>query len=247
MMKEWAFPNIKFLFIVLMFFSVCLSVDGTQEDPVMLLKIIELKSGLKLRYTLSLPRSYSPAESYPLVVALHYGGKVTPFYSKDFMVSLVSPALQDLDAILVAPDCPARGWSNSVSEAAVLELILTLMGDYDIESNRILLLGYSMGGLGAWYLAARHPDLFAAAIPISALVDESTTPIIKDVPLHLIHGDQDELFPTKDVRALYHKQKTGGAEIELMIVEGASHYQIDRFIIPLRATISWIEKIWEER
>jgi predicted peptidase len=236
-----------FLLIVLMYFTASFSADWAQENPVMLCKITELKSGLKLRYTLSLPPSFSSMESYPLVVALHYGGKITPFYSKDFLTSLVEPALQDLDAIFVAPDCPGRGWSNPLSEAAVLELILILMEEYDIESNRILLLGYSMGGLGAWYLAARHPDLFSAAIPISALVDANATPIIKDVPLYLIHGDQDELFPSNDVKKLYQKQKTGGAEIELMIVPGVSHYQVDRFITPLKATIPWVKKIWGER
>jgi predicted esterase len=121
------------------------------------------------------------------------------------------------------------------------------MEEYHIESNRILLLGYSMGGLGVWYLAARHPDLFCAAIPISALVDAAATPIMDDVPLYLIHGDQDELFPLEEVKRLYQTQKTGGADIELKIVLGASHYQMDQFITPLKATIPWIKNIWVER
>lgn len=54
-------------------------------------------------------------------VALHYGGKVTPFYSKGFMTSFVEPALEDLEAIIVAPGCPSKGWTNAASEAAVLD------------------------------------------------------------------------------------------------------------------------------
>lgn len=235
------------LFFVLILFLSIVSVDSAQEKPVMLLKITELKSGLKLKYTLSLPRRYSPTASYPLVVALHYGGKVTPFYSKGFMTSLVEPALEDLEAIIVAPDCPSMGWINAVSESAVLELILLLMEEYNIDSDRTVLLGYSLGGSGTWHMAARHPDLFSAAIPISAPADTSITSTIKDVPLYIIHGGQDELFPASEVKLLCEKQKSGGAEIELKIVMGASHYQLARFINPLKATIPWIRKIWEDR
>ena len=224
-MKASTLTKLLFVFIAFLHLTNIVSADAAQEDSVMLLKITELKSGLKLRYTLSLPSSLSPDESYPLVVALHYGGKVTPFYSKDFVMSFVEPALKDLEAIFVAPDCPAMGWTNAVSETAVLELLLLLMEEYNIDSDRIVLLGYSMGGLGTWYMAARHPDLFSAAIPISAPSDLSTTPIIKDVPLYIIHGEKDQLFPPLDVKLLYHKQKNNSAQIEMKIVAGVMQQQ----------------------
>jgi predicted peptidase len=239
--------KLSLIFIFILLFFDPGPVDSAQEEPVMLFKITELKSGTKLRYTLSLPSSFSPSESYPLLVALHYGGEVTPFFSKDFVESFVQPAFHDLGAIIVAPDCPADVWTNIVSESAVLELILLLMEEYTIDSDRVALMGYSMGGSGSWYLAARHPDIFSAAIPVSAPVDVSTTPIIQDVPLYVIHGEKDELFSPVDARLLYHKQKTSGAEIEMTIVAGASHYQLGRFINSLKATIPWLRKIWENR
>ncbi len=246
-MNESTRIKLSFLVIISLLVIIFISSGESQEDPVMLLKIAELKSGLKLRYTLSFPHSSFQSESYPLVVALHYGGKVTPFYSKDFVESFVEPALKDLEAIIVAPDCPTTGWTNDVSETAVLELILLLMEEYNIDSDRIVLMGYSMGGLGTWYLAARHPDLFSAAIPISAPAEMATTPIIQDVPMYIIHGDKDELFPAVDVKLLYLKQKNSGAEIEMIIVAGASHYQLAKFINSLKATIPWLKNIWAER
>lgn len=215
-----------------------------QDDTVMLLKITELKSGLMLRYTLSLPSSYSPASTYPLVVALHYGGQVTPFYSRDFVASLVEPALKDLEAIIAAPDCPSAGWTNPLSESAILELMLLLMEEYKIDSDRVVITGYSLGGAGTWYMAARHPELFSAAIPVSAPADSTVTPTVPSVPFCVIHGEKDELFSLQDMRRMVEEQKSGGAEIELRIVPGASHHQLDRFIGPLKATIPWIQKIW---
>ncbi len=217
-----------------------------QEDTAVLLKIAQLKSGLKLRYTLSLPPGYSPAKTYPLVVALHYGGKVTPFYGFEFLISLVEPALKELDAILVAPDCPAMGWTNAASEEAVLELILLCMETYSIDADRVLILGFSMGGLGAWHLASRHPDIFSAAIPIAAPADAETTPLIENVSLYVIHGEKDEVFPLDEVKKLYAKQKAGGADIQFMIVEKTSHYDLARYIAPLQAAIPWIKRTWEE-
>ena len=237
----------RFCIFITAFFFAIVPADSSQEKPVMLLKITELKSGLKLRYSLSLPRGYSPTGSYPLVVALHYGGKVTPFYSRDFLSSFVAPALENLGAIIVAPDCPLGGWTNAVSETAVLELMLLLMEEYDIDSDRVVLLGYSMGGAGTWYMVSRHPDLFSAAIPISAPADLDKTPIIEHVPMYIIHGEKDELFSPLDVKLLYHKQKNNGAEIEMITVAGVGHYQLARFINPLKATIPWIRKIWEDR
>jgi predicted peptidase len=238
--------KLSFMSIVIFLFLNPVPGDSVQEEPVMLFKIAELKSGLKLRYTLSLPPSFSPNVSYPLLVALHYGGKVTPFYSKDFVEAFVEPAFRDLGAIIAAPDCPAEGWTNTVSESAVLELILLLMEEYTIDSDRVALMGYSMGGLGTWYLAARHPDIFSAAIPVSAPADISTTPIIADVPLYVIHGEKDELCSPVDAKLLYHKQKSSGAEIEMKIIAGASHYQLGRFINSLKATIPWLRKIWKD-
>jgi predicted peptidase len=239
--------KLSFKVVVLFLVIMTISSGESQEEPIILLKIAELKSGLKLRYTLSLPHSLSLTESYPLVVALHYGGKVTPFYSRDFVESFVTPALQDLEAIIVGPDCPSTGWTNAVSETAILELILLVMEEYNIDSDRVVLMGYSMGGLGTWYMAARHPDIFSAAIPISAPAEMATTPIMPDIPLYIIHGDKDELFPAVNVKSLYHKQKNSGAEIEMIIVAGVSHYQMDRFINPLKAAIPWLYNIWAER
>ena len=246
-MKASMLTKSSIVFAVFLLFMNNVQADAAQEDSVMLFKIAELKSGLKLRYTLSLPDSFSSGKSYPLVVALHYGGEVTPFYGKDFLTSFVEPALKGLDAIIVAPDCPSAGWTNPVSESAVLELILLLMKEYRIDSDRIAITGYSMGGAGTWHMASRHPEIFSAAIPISAPADVPGTPIIQDVPLYIIHGEKDELIPVLDVKLLYHKQKNSGAEIKMIIVAGASHYQLAGFINPLKSAIPWLKKIWGDQ
>ena len=246
-MKVLKIPEPYIFCIILSFLLASIPLESMQEKPVELLKITELENGSKLRYCLSLPKHYSATSTYPLVVALHYIGKVTPFFSLEFMASFVEPALEDMDAIMVAPDCPSQGWTDPFSESAILELILLLMKEYKIDADRLVILGYSLGGEGAWYMAARHPDLFSAAIPISAPPFAVTNEIIEHVPIYIIHGEQDERFSFLDVRTSYLEQKKAGAEIRMTIVTNAHHNQLGKFISPLKAAIPWIEKIWESR
>ncbi|MCX6593668.1 MAG: alpha/beta hydrolase-fold protein [Acidobacteria bacterium] len=48
-------------------------------------------------------------------------------------------------------------------EADVFEAIAQVQKRYQIDPQRILLRGFSMGGCGAWHIALHHPDRFAAA------------------------------------------------------------------------------------
>lgn len=203
-----------------------------------------LKSGLEMRYGIFLPKSFSPDVPLPLVLALHYGGEVTPFYGKEFLTLLVEPALEKLGAIIVAPDCPARGWNNQTSVKAVLEFLNHIVQEYRIDTSRVLVLGYSLGGIGAWYFAANCPENFSAAIAISALPDPKTTPVVKTVPLYVIHSRQDEVFRFDDVRKFVAYQKSGGASIRFVAVDDIGHYDTYRFVSPLRAAIPWIKKTW---
>ena len=78
---------------------------------------LDLGDGATMRYSVSVPELEAGAK-VPLVLALHYGGPVTPHYGEDYMKVLVLPGLDELQAVFVAPDCPGNGWADPVSEAA---------------------------------------------------------------------------------------------------------------------------------
>ena len=112
------------------------------------------------RYTLVIPDGYTEQSPAPLIVSLHYGGEVTPFYGRGLLDSLIEPVLRDLGAIIVAPDSAAGNWTNPASEQHVLELMDFIEAHYNIDTNKTLLTGYSMGAGGTWYLTPRHSDRF---------------------------------------------------------------------------------------
>ena len=75
-----------------------------------------------------------------------------------------------------------------------LDLVKSL---YNIDSERLYLMGNSMGGLGCFLLANKYPEVFRAIAPSGAtfnfrLFNENPLPNLVDKPILLIYGTEDE-------------------------------------------------------
>lgn len=197
------------------------------------------------RYTLVIPAGYTGQEAVPLVVSLHYGGGVTPFYGRGLLESLIEPALRELGAILVAPDSAAGDWANPLAQQHVLELMDHVEARYNIDSARTLLTGYSMGGRGTWYFAARHPDRFKAALPIAGQPQPDSASVDWTIPLYVIHSAADQVLPLEPNRAIVEQLRAEGVDIDLIVVNDIGHYEIPRYRPHLEDAISWIRGVWE--
>jgi predicted peptidase len=217
------------------------------QKPGIYEETLTLKSGTLLRYTLSIPRQFAAQQPIPLVLALHYGGTVTPWYSKGYLDILVEPALRKLNAIIAAPDCPGKGWNNPSSEAAVIELLDHIKAKYSIDEERMLVTGFSMGGIGTWHMVARHPQLFSAAIPMSGTVGLETVNKIQDTPFYVIHSKQDEFFPYKQVEEMVQILKDKGVPVQLELIDGISHYNTAGFAEYLKNAVPWIKETWKKQ
>jgi dienelactone hydrolase len=57
-----------------------------------------------------------------------------------------------------------KGWYSSYSERDVLDVLADVEANYPIDTHRVVMSGYSMGGFGAMRIAGLHPDLFSSAI-----------------------------------------------------------------------------------
>ena len=69
------------------------------------------------------------------------------------------------------------------------------MRSYNIDRKRVLVVGFSMGGRGTWHMAAQHPDLFTAAIPMAASTRGMTIDQLGRQPTYVIHSREDEVVP----------------------------------------------------
>jgi predicted peptidase len=72
-------------------------------------------------------------------------------------------ALQNLE-LPVGIEGPPVGWPKL--ETDVLQILKEVERDYRVNARRRYITGVSYGGFGTWYLASRHPELFAAMAPV---------------------------------------------------------------------------------
>jgi predicted peptidase len=198
------------------------------------------------RYTLAIPKGYDGQTSRPLIITLHYGGPVSPFYGQGLLVGVIEPALRRLGALLVAPDCNHGRWDNEPSEIEVLELADYLAEHYPLDSSRSLLTGYSLGGIGAWYIAGRNQESFAAALPMGANPPAGLLATSWHLPVYAIHGREDELFPWQATADAINDLLERGVPAELILLDGVTHFETGRFMRPLQGAIPWIKQVWDE-
>ena len=197
------------------------------------------------RYTIAVPAGYSGNQPVPLVLALHFGGEVTPFYGRTILEELIEPALRELGAIIIAPDCPTNSWTDPQSEKAVLELLAYVEKNYAVDVQRRLITGYSMGGAGTWYLVARNPDRFSAAVVMAGWPPQAIEDVEWKIPLVIIHSRQDEIVPLEPTEYFSNTLQEKGVPVKLVVLDGITHYEMFRFVEPLRTTISWVESVWQ--
>jgi putative tributyrin esterase len=151
---------------------------------------IEIPSlAMKKTYTAAvvLPESYKKNQSaYPVLYLLHGGGG----HFRDWLTltpdKMVVKNLADhYNLIVVMPEGETFGWylNSPVNKESQFEsyIIDDVIGKIDKTYRTVkdrkgrVITGLSMGGHGALYLSARHPDLFCAAGSMSGAVDLNWT------------------------------------------------------------------------
>jgi len=196
-------------------------------------------------YSLALPYDYNENDSYPVFVALHWGG-YTDFQSgANFLSTFALEALKDFKGFIISPSCPeAAGWIHENSEALVLGLVERIKNDYNIDENKFIVGGYSMGGIGTWYYGSVHSDIFKVAVPIASSPPNYLA-ITDIVPTYAIHGTDDEVFSIQKVKEVVRNIKINGNIIRFTEIEGASHYETNKYIDPLAESVEWVESYLE--
>ena len=75
----------------------------------------------------------------------------------------IAPAEPVSDMSAIAPLLP-DGWERA--EQDLLAILQTVQASYRTDASRLYLTGISYGGFGSWFMASKHPQLFAAVAPV---------------------------------------------------------------------------------
>ncbi|MDP6607425.1 MAG: prolyl oligopeptidase family serine peptidase [Dehalococcoidia bacterium] len=198
-----------------------------------------------MRYAISVPAGYDASDPRPLVLALHPGGGRTPYYGEGFLRQIAEPALRSWDAIFVAPDAPTGRWANATAEDAVMALIDSVIADYAIDEDRILVTGFSLGGRGTWFLATRHADRFTGAIPIAGSPADDDLDGLGSMPIHIIHSRDDEVVAFGPAREAGDALQARDHPVWFTELRGIGHFAMGGYVDPLRAAGVWMLDQWE--
>jgi len=198
-----------------------------------------------IRYTISIPRDYSPSRPVPLILALHFGvgGGDAAGAGGDVVQILVGPALAELGAIMVAPDSVRGDWSSSENEKAVNALLDMVLARYSIDSKKVVVTGFSMGGAGSWHFAEKFPERFSAAIPVAGRPPASASGW--RLPVLAIHSHDDQVVPFGPTEARIAELQKAGVNAKLIPLSGITHYETSRFRGALRQAIPWLREVWK--
>jgi hypothetical protein len=99
---------------------------------------------------------------------------------------------------------------------------------FRIDRNRTYLTGHSMGGGGAWSIALRTPDVWAAVCPVSGASWRLPRGIglgrnAASLPVRIWHGDADGSVPIQGAYDMQAELRRYGNEPEMVVVPGQGH------------------------
>jgi predicted peptidase len=103
------------------------------------------------------------------------------------------------------------------------QLIEGLCRAYPIDRRRIYLTGLSMGGFGAWELAARRPELFAAVVPICGGGNVDVADRLVHVPIWAVHGADDTIVKVQTTRRMIAAVRAAGGSPRYTELPGVGH------------------------
>jgi len=212
------------------------------------LKLETFVTGVYWDFRVIAPTDASESNKRPLVLTFHgaSGGSPTAHKNTD---CYDEPGLAALNAYIISPNAGQGEWYDQENQQQVLALLDLAKTFWFVDSDKILATGYSNGGNASWFYADYYGDLFTAAIPMASSYNpqraNGTVPKI-DVPLYVIHGSDDELFPVSQTQQYVDLSIAAGSSIEFVIGEGLSHYKPCEYVEELKIAVDWVQtEVWD--
>ena len=154
----------------------------------------------------TVPKDYREDRSAGLIVFMHGGGNTSsrraPRYSMNFPDEDEdeSDQLGDLfDAsgmVAVGPSAPwdeesSYRWCLPESDDYLADVIHECKSRFNIDSERVFLIGHSMGGFGAYHHIQRQPDRFAGVVVNAGSWSLAHLPAMRGPRLCIVQGVHD--------------------------------------------------------
>lgn len=223
------------------------------------------KNGIEIPYRYYFPEDLGEDEVLPLYFHMHGNGSRGA--DNERQLTTVGGALmrkcftEGRRCIYLAPQCiRASEWVSAYAGddnydadapenpylAAAWDLFLHFIEDKHIDKRRIYISGGSNGGGATLHLCCRHPNVFAAAIPMAPTgrtgryAPAAVVPRLSQTPIWFFHGTDDKALSVEGTRALVRALTDAGAPVRYTEVEGATHGNIWQITAETEGVLDWM-------
>ncbi|MCX7806601.1 MAG: hypothetical protein N3A38_15665, partial [Planctomycetota bacterium] len=173
-------------------------------------------------FNIALPKGYSPARPWGLVMVLHSGPAGN---DADNLVDIYTPSVNDAGFLAVYPTIldDRRWWADPNERAWVYRILEWVARRYRLDFRRLVVTGGSAGGIGTWNHLALHPEVWCAGASGAAMpgAQPKDFPKFKDIPFYLVQGTQDPFI--EHVRAAVKGLSEIGGRYKYTEIADAGH------------------------
>ena len=181
--------------------------------------------GITLEYAVTVPETYDPAKTYPILLALPPGGQDKDVTGK-VMERLWAAEARKRSWIVLSPVAPGGKLFFEGSESLIPDFLQQVSNRYRPEGGRYHLAGISNGGISAFRIIGQHPELFRSLTVLPGFPyskdDEAALSNLKDISITMYAGAQDSSWVDAE-RAAAAKLQQIGAHVTVNIVPNEGH------------------------
>lgn len=205
-----------------------------------------VQGDLKMKYSAQV-FGEKPADGRSLWISMHGGGNA-PTSLNDSQWENQKRLYQPAEGVYVCPRAPWDDWDmwfKNPIDKMFEELIQTMMLYYDVNPDKVYLMGYSAGGDGVWRMAPRMADHWAAASMMSGHPGDVSLLGVRNLPFMLWCGGEDAAYNRNKEVALrgvemdsLQRSDPEGYVHETHIVAGKPHWMD----LEDKAALPWMAK-----
>lgn len=188
------------------------------------------------------PENLAPETEAPLVVALHGGAG----RGRGFLWSWLRDA-RSRGAILVAPTSLGGTWAlqgDDIDSPHLAQIVDFVRERWSVDPRRMLLTGMSDGGTFSYVSGLRAESPFTHLAPFSAAFHPMLGAFadgarLRGLPVHVVHGRRDWMFPADMARMAHEWLAAAGARVTYREVADLSHTYAPEFN---GAVLDWVDE-----
>ena len=176
-----------------------------------------------IQYLKVYPKTYEEGKKHPVIIFLHGAGtrgtdiesvRTNPYFT-------ITKTYEDFPFITIAPYCHEDTWYDKLE--FLKKLVYKIAQSDFADSERIYLMGNSMGGYGTWQLAMSIPEMFAAIVPICGGGMYWNAPTLVNVPVWATHGGKDSVVYPEESQKMVDAVNHAGGNAKLTIYHDNHH------------------------